>query len=52
MPRGHKNGGYITVTINDGGDVRECQWLGLIREQDLEEQRSQLAAGPFQSCKK
>ena len=38
--------------INNGDDIRECEWLEhLIREQNLEEKRSQLAAGPFQSCR-
>ena len=37
---------------NNGGDIHKCEWLEhLIREQDLEEKHSQLAAGPFQSCK-
>ena len=35
----------------DGDDIHECEWLEhLIREQDLEEKRSQLAEGPFYSC--
>ena len=35
----------------DGDDIHECEWLEhLIREQDLEEKRSQLAAGPFHNC--
>ena len=37
---------------NNGGDIHECEWLEhLIREQDLEEKRSQLAEEPFQSCR-
>ena len=37
---------------NNGGDIDECEWLEhLIREQDLEEKRSQLAEEPFQSCR-
>ena len=38
--------------VNMGGDIDECEWLEhLIREQDLQEKRSQLAEEPFQSCK-
>ena len=41
----------IRANIVDGDDIHECQWLEhLIREQDLEEKRSQLAEGLFQSC--
>ena len=42
----------IHENVNNGDDIHECDWLEhLIREQDLEEKRSQLAAGPFQSCR-
>ena len=42
----------IHENVNSGDDIHECEWLqNLIREQDLEEKRSQLAAGPFQSCR-
>ena len=35
----------------EGGVIHWCDWLEhLIREQDLEEKRSQLAEGPFHSC--
>ena len=38
--------------VNNGGDIHECEWLEhLIREQDLEEKRSQLAEGRFQNCR-
>ena len=38
--------------VNNGHDIHECEWLEhLIREQDQEEKHSQLAAGPFESCK-
>ena len=42
----------IRENINNGDDIRECEWLEhLIREQNLQGERSQLAAGPFQSCR-
>ena len=42
----------IRANINNGDDIRECDWLEhLIREQNLQGKRSQLAAGPFQSCR-
>ena len=42
----------IRENINNGDDIRECDWLEhLIREQNLQGKRSQLAAGPFQSCR-
>ena len=40
--------------VNNGGDIHECEWLEhLMRVQDLEEKRSQLAEaeGPFSCCK-
>ena len=42
----------IRENINNGDDIRECDWLEhLIREQNLQGKRSQLASGPFQSCR-
>ena len=41
----------IRANTVDGDDIHECDWLEhLIREQDLEEKRSQLAEGLFHSC--
>ena len=42
----------IRENINNGDDIHECDWLEhLIREQNLQGKRSQLAAGPFESCR-
>ena len=38
--------------VNNGRSIHECGWLEhLLREQDLEEKRSQLAEGPFEGCR-
>ena len=43
----------IRANTVDGDDIHQCVWLEhLIREQNLQGKRSQLAAGPFQSCRR
>ena len=42
----------IFEEVVNGRDIRECTWLEhVIREQNLQGKRSQLAAGPFHSCR-
>ena len=43
----------IRENINNGDDIDQCDWLEhLVREQNLQGKRPQLAAGPFQSCRR